>query len=390
MKKIIFLLYMLILSISYSVEVKIFEERKTDEAYNEMVKRFETENPDIKIKRVHYEIKNIREEVIKAVAEGNPPALIFEPADSAGFYKERGVIKEIENVKYFPKNMKERFINNGVEQLTYNGKLYGIPQTIGNHLSLIYNKNIVKKVPETWQEMISGNYGTKYSVVFSSEEGFWLLGIFRGYGGKLFNDKNEINLNSESMVKTLGFYQYLKFVKEAIPKKCDYNTAEELFLNGESAFIINGDWAFEKYRIKFGDNLGIGKVPKLPGGSYFKPLTGVYGMYFTNGVSEEVEKAAAKYVEFITRKEMQIYTSLKNSTLPVNSEALNSNEIKKDKILSGSAEQVKEGVVMPSDSRMEYIWKAIDINLIKLMNGEESPAEAAEEMQKYVENNYKK
>lgn len=385
MKKCMVLIFLLVAMSIYSVEVRVFEERKIDDAYNEVVKMFEKENPDIKIKRIHYELNDIRGEVQKTINTAEGPALIFEPADGVGFYKDKKIIKDISIVKGLSKNISKNLVENGVKQLTFNGKIFGLPQTIGNHLTLLYNKDKVSTPPDTWSEMLNENYGTKYNVVFPTQEGFWLLGVLGGFGGNIFDAKNKISLDTPAMTKTLGFYQYLKFVKKAIPDKCDYGIAETMFLNGESAFIINGDWSFEQYKNKMGDKLGIASVPKLPGGDNFSPMTGVYGMYFVNGVNEDVERAAAKYVEFILRKDIQIYVNLKNSTLPVNKDALNSQEIKNNSFLAASAGQMLKGKPMPVVPEMEYVWKAVDINLNLLMNGEISPADAAEKMQEYAE-----
>lgn len=367
---------------SYAVEVVVWEERKIDNAYNELVKKFEKQNPGIKIKRVHHEFNVIRGNAQDAYKAGKQPALIFEPADAVGVYQKMNIIKPINKVKGLSPKVRKRLLPKAVNQFKIKGKLYGLPQTIGNHLIMVYNKDVVKdEVPETWDDLFDGEYDTKYQIVFSIEP-FWFVGFYGAYGGKLFNKKMKPTLNNKAMLNALNFMQYVIYTKKACPAEASYEEAEKLFKSGKSAFILVGDWAFEDYKNLLGDKMGVARVPEVPGGGKFRPLIGSYGMYFLKGKSTAVEKAAAKYVEFITRKENQIFISLQNKTLPTNKAAARDKRVKNNPFLKLSTEIMKDGIVMPVGPEMNIIWQVLGGSFSDIVDGSVFPVTIVEQMQK--------
>ncbi len=386
-KKLLALLGSIMISATMlGVEVQLWEKWQTalDPAYDKVIAEFENENPDIKIKRVHYEVEDLRYNFQNAAFSGNPPALVLGPADTVGVYATMGIIKPINEVEGLDAAVLDRLLPQGLEQLKIDGDLYGVPEQIGNHLTLIYNKKFVEKVPETFDEMMATDYGTEYKLVYNLNEPFWSIGFLGAYGGWVFDENNNPTLNTEAMRNALGFMQTLK--KEGVvPNECDYVVADTLFKDGKAAFIINGDWSYSDYKKVLGDDMGLARVPKVPGGDYYTPSTAVQGMFVAEGLEEDVEKGAAKFLEYLTRKDVQLEITAANKTLPVNKEAANDPSIKEDTILAGSAEQMLVGKAMPVIPEMRAVWDAIRPNQEEIMNNNSTPAEAALKMQELAE-----
>ncbi len=384
MRKLLTVITLCFISVmSFAVEVQLWEKWQTslDPAYDAVIAGFEKANPTIKIKRVHYETEDLRYNFQNAALAGNPPALVVGPADTVGVYATMGIIKPINEVKSLPKTVITSLVPQGVAQLKIDGELYGVPEQIGNHLTLIYNKKFVKKVPDTFEEMFKTNYGTQYKIVYNLNEPFWSIGFLGAYGGWVLDAKNNPTLNTPAMVKALQFMNDLKFKYKAVPAEADYPTADTLFKDGKAAFIINGDWSYKDYEKVLGANLGLARVPKLPGGDYYTPSTAVQGIFVAEGLSANVEAAAAKFIEYLTRKDIQLIIAQKNNTLPVNIAATNDPSLKKDPMVAASIAQMMEGKPMPVVPEMRAIWDAIRPSQEEVMANKTTAAAAAAKMQ---------
>ena len=393
MRKLLTVITLCLISVmSFAVEVQLWEKWQTslDPAYDAVIAKFEKANPNIKIKRVHYETEDLRYNFQNAALAGNPPALVVGPADTVGVYATMGIIKPIAEVKALSKAVIPSLVPQGVEQLKIDGELYGIPEQIGNHLTLIYNKKFVKKAPDTFEEMFSTNYGTQYKLVYNLNEPFWSVGFLGAYGGWVMDAKKKPTLNTPAMVKALQFMHDLKFKYKAVPAEADYPTADTLFKDGKAAFIINGDWSYKDYEKVLGANLGIARVPKLPaGGDYYTPMTAVQGIFVAEGLDANVEAAAAKFIEYITSKNVQLAIAQKNNTLPVNKEAANDASLKKDPMVAASIAQMMEGKPMPVVPEMRAIWDALRPSQEEIMANKTTPQAAAAKMQALAEQKIK-
>ncbi|NLK62939.1 MAG: extracellular solute-binding protein [Fusobacteria bacterium] len=386
-KKLLAILGSILLSTALlGVEVQLWEKWQTelDPTYDEIIASFEKTNPDIKIKRVHYEVEDLRYNFQNAAFSGNPPALVVGPADTVGVYATMGIIKPINEVEGFDKSILKDILEQGLEQLTIDGELYGIPEQIGNHLTLVYNKKFVKTVPETFEELMATDYGTEYKLVYNLNEPFWGIGFLAAYGGWIFDANNNPTLNTDSIKKGLDFMKKLKDTG-TVPAECDYVIADTLFKDGKSAFIINGDWTFSDYAKVLGDNMGLARVPKVEGGDYYVPTTAVQGIFVAEGLDSDVEKAAAKFLAYITSKDVQLKITAKNKTLPVNKAAANDPAVTNDAFLAGSTAQMLVGKPMPVVPEMRAIWDALRPGQEDIMSGRATAAEAALNMQKIAE-----
>ena len=381
---------LMITAATMGVEVKLWEKWQAalDPAYDRVIESFEVENPEIKISRVHYETEDLRNNFQNAAFAGNPPALVVGPADTVGVYSQMGIIKPISEVAGMNDEIIKKLLPQGLEQLTLNGELYGIPEQIGNHLTLIYNKKYVKKVPETFEELMETEYASDYKLVYNLNEPFWLVGFLGAYGGWVFDVNGKPSLNTPEMIKALEFVHTLKESK-TVPKEADYVVADSLFKDEKAAFIINGDWSYNDYKNNLEDNMGLARVPKVTGGNFYTPMTAVHGIFVADGLEEEVEIAASKFIEYLTSKEVQLEITKANKTLPVNIEASKSADIVNDSFLSGSVIQMLEGKPMPVIPEMRAVWDAIKPFLEEVMNGTTTPKDAAKGMQELAEKKIK-
>jgi hypothetical protein len=102
----------------------------------------------------------------------------------------------------------------------------------------------------------------------------------------------------------------------------------------------------------------------------------------TKDLDKAKYSSVAKYVKYMTSKEVQGEMIEKFARLPGLRAALSNPAIANDPILKGSSDQLAQGVPMPTVLEMRCNWDAMKPELIAVLAGTKTPKEAAEAMQK--------
>ena len=118
-------------------------------------------HPGIKVIQLYKETEEMRSGYIIAAIGGQGPDLIYGPSDQIGPFADMQIIKPLDQI--FPKSYIDSF---NTSALIYsNGKLWQLADKLGNHLTLVYNKDIISVPPKTDKELIE--IGKKNTIVNS-------------------------------------------------------------------------------------------------------------------------------------------------------------------------------------------------------------------------------
>ena len=226
----------------------LYENRK---ALREVCDKYEDSHPGININLIYRETEELRSNFQSAALGGSGPELIYGPSDQVGPFAVMGIIKPLDDL--FPPSFFNQFSSNAVVQ--FQDKTWMVGDGVGNHLMLMYNKDIVSSPPENTDEMIKiGKSLTKdldddgiidqYGLVWNFTEPFFYVPWIGGFGEWFINDDGSPNLNTKSNENAFAFIKSLRDEHRIIPKECDYETANALFKTGRAAMIINGDWSW--------------------------------------------------------------------------------------------------------------------------------------------------
>ena len=373
------------------VTITLWEQEAEDRdsaALLPLLNDFMAANPDILVEMTHYGNEELRTQFQTASLAGQAPEVVRCPNDFAGPFSTMGIVLPIRDL--LDQAYLDTLLPGAVAGGVVAGTLWGVPDSSGNHLMLLYNKNLVTKVPADWDELITmakaqtneaaGNWG----LVYNTQEPFWLAPFLGGFGGWVLDPATDMpTLNTPEMVKTLQFLSDLSNVHKIVPPGCDYNTADTLFKEGKAAFLINGDWSLGGYT-DAGMNYGTAAMPMVKEtGKYPSPMTS--GKYYM--VSNQVEKgtpkfeAVKKFVEFMCGEKAQQMWLEKFKVLPSNKNVANSPIIQSDPILQGSAAQLAQGVGMPAAPQLRCFWDPARPGQQGVIAGSTTPAEAALKMQ---------
>lgn len=285
---------------------------------NKVIKEFEEQNQEIKIKWVDVPFSEGEKRTLASVLSDNPPDLINLNPDFSALLAQRGALYEID--EQYTGQFNKHIINS----LKYNGKLYSLPWYATSAVT-IYNKKLLSKsgakMPETFEDLgkiapiIKEKTGA-YVLLPNITENDTMLRILNKYG------VTALNINSEQSIKVFDYFKNL-YEKDLIPKESVTQTHRE---------------ALEKYMAEqivfFQAGANFLNMIKENAPSTYKntdvapQITGKLGqndfslMNFVIPVRAKHKQEALKFALFLTNYENQLELVKLTNVLAVNEETL--------------------------------------------------------------------
>jgi arabinogalactan oligomer/maltooligosaccharide transport system substrate-binding protein len=379
---------MMVLALGASAEVTIqfwTQEGESDgglQFVQKLSDAYMAENPDVKIEVVSKDTEVLREDYQTASLAGDAPDLLWTVSDHSGPFTKAGLLQPVDDL--FDLSI---YIDSAVEGVQLDGKVWGVPVANGNHLMLLYNKDLIAEAPANTDDMIAKGKeltgGEQYGLVWNQIEPFWLAPWLGGFGGSVFADDGVTpTLNTPEMIATLKFLHELKFESKIMPSESDYGGADTLFKEGKAGMIINGDWSLGDYKTALGEKLGTAPIPMVSStGMWPAPYTSGKFLMISAGIGDDKLETIMQFVDFLTNMDNQVDMIATLSRLPALKEALGSELIQNDPILKGSAAQMQNGTPMPVVLEMRCNWDAMKPEMNAVLADQKSPEDAVEAMQ---------
>ena len=191
----------------------LYENRKV---LREVCDDYEKNNPDIKINLTYRETEELRSSFQAAAMGGSGPELIYGPSDQVGPFSVMGIIQPLDDL--LPHAYFNQFVKNAIVQS--DGQIWMVGDVVGNHLMLIYNKDLISYPPTNTNELIKvGKKMTvdmdgdgkidQYGLVWNFTEPFFYVPWLGGFGEWLLTEDNLPNLNTEGNRKGFQFIKSL-------------------------------------------------------------------------------------------------------------------------------------------------------------------------------------
>lgn len=190
---------------------------------NGVIREFEQENSDIKIKWIDVPFSEGEKRTLASVLSDNPPDLINLNPDFSAVLAQKGALWEI------PQTAEEQFLPEITESLKFNGKLYSLPWYATSAVT-IYNKKLLSQskvnVPKTFEQIASAAPIVKektgaYIFLPNITENDTMLKILNKYGINSYE-----NINCEKSVEVFELFKSL-YARNLIPKETITQTHRE-------------------------------------------------------------------------------------------------------------------------------------------------------------------
>jgi ABC-type glycerol-3-phosphate transport system substrate-binding protein len=289
-----------------------------------------------------------------------------------------------------PPEFLESFASPALTGATRDGHLWGLPDTVGLHLILFYNRDLIARPPENTDELraVAESFTDegRWGLALNSYDPLWVVPWLRAYGGWLTDGAGVPTLDTPAMVSALTLYLSWQGRLTGVAPVTTYVEARELFEAGQAAMLIDGEWAIGELSQSGAVDWAVAPLPVIgDSGRPAAPL--VAGRYWLvgGGLSEDERDAAYDFLEFATAPERQLEWTARFGTLPTRLEALEDPAIQDDPALSVSAGQMQAGRGLLLGVDANRLFDAMREPLRAVLEGDMAPEEAAAAMQELLE-----
>ncbi len=359
------------------------------------LEEFAARYPGYQFRQLYYQPEELRTNYMVSALAGKGPALIHMASDNVGPLSELEVIKPLED--YFAQSFLDSFITDPFPaNSSLNGHLYQIADRVGNHLTLLYNKKLVDTPPRTIQELIEmgqkisrdedgDGHPDRYALAWNFIEPYFVVPFIGMYGGWILDAQNRPTLNTPAVTKAIRLIYDMANKYKIIPRECDYETANALFLDGKSAMIINGPWSWATY-IKRGMDIGFARIP-MDGetGQWATPIVSPVGYMLNVNLEGEKLQVTLDLLRFLTSSTVQFQFAREFNQIPSRKDLVNHPDLMKDPLYRAGIDQMLVCKPMPIVTELRWIWDAMRPAYQGIFTGRYTPEAAAAEMQALAE-----
>ena len=328
-------------------------------------------NPNVTVEFVNVEIVDSSTQIALDGPSGIGPDLFAAPHDKLGELVAGGHVLPTVDAEV----VAAAILPSAAQALTYDGVMYGYPTTADTYV-LFYNKELVDKAPETFEELadwvreFNEANPDKYGFVMDVGNAYYTILFTTMNGNRLFGpdglDTSSSYLATEDAIAGMKIFQSLHDVVPFNAADLDTGTADGAFSAGTAALHISGPWNVSKFT-EDGIDFGVATLPSLDGKVPASSFSGTRGM-FVSAYSAHPEEAA-DFAKFLISEEMQrlryeITGAIPAIPLEVESE-----------IVNGFIEQLKYAFPMPSVPAMTAFWDSAGAASANIWDGADVEAE---------------
>jgi ABC-type glycerol-3-phosphate transport system substrate-binding protein len=302
------------------ITLKFWDNQQTESGLSqyqqEAVKRFEAENPGIKVEVTTIPYPEYQQRLLTAVQGGNAPDVSTLDQIWIAAFAEAGAIMPLDEQASAAGVKSDAFFKGAWESANYNGKLWGIPFNVDVWSFSFVNNALLKEAGIDPASMVSfAGLKAAAEKLTDASKGRYGIGLFGhkgedtvvvldsfifSNGGKVLDENGKCALTSDESVGALSYLQSLvPFAPQGI-LNASSGDMRELFLNGSLALEF---WpaleqpTLQKSKLDWDFVVGHAPEGKTPIGTYGGWNLAVYQ-------ASPNKEAAWKFVQFMTREDV--------------------------------------------------------------------------------------
>ena len=276
--------------------------------YNEIIKAFEEQNPDIKVTFTAHEATSYNTILTTALAGGAGPDIMHTRSyGSLEAIAAPGYLERLDGNTDLSLLSADELLGT---TLRADGGVYAVPFASQTVL-VYYNKDLFEAnnvaLPSTWDEFLAAADAFKSAGVMPLANGIadgWTVEVMSGafmpnfYGKEFFGEvtSGATDFEDARYVAALEKFAELKDYMPMGFEGVDYATMKQLFTAGQAAMFVGGSWEIPGFR-DAGVNFDIMPGPAAKSGDARMVATWLDGGYGVNAASKNKE-AALKFIQF--------------------------------------------------------------------------------------------
>lgn len=338
-----------------------------DEMMTELVKTFEEQNPNIKVKLEFIPESDYSQKLIPALATDTAPDVFQIQSGMVAKLAQSGAIKPLAETVMSADSITADFVPAAVDGLKYDGKYYGMPTDLQT-IVMLWNKDLVAEAgldaengPQTWDEFF--DWARKLTKTEDGKlvQSGWggkgyapeVLSIIEQYGGTFYDDAagQYVFADDPKVLEAIEAY--------TAPYKIDkvYNTE---FVKNWAGFRQGLIGMMLGHPAMIGNlpqtapdlNFGVGLIPAKDG-SHATCVTS-WGYVMSAKAPDE---AATRFIEFLSSEDVEKQWTKKTGELPARKALLDDADLKSDPKVAVAIESLNDSFVGTlQTSALNTIW----------------------------------
>ncbi|USK81617.1 sugar ABC transporter substrate-binding protein [Peribacillus frigoritolerans] len=280
---------------------------------NKLVKKFEKENPTIKIKQVPVQEDSYNTKIITLASAGKLPAVLEVGQDYAKVMDKEQLIDKEAVSNTLEKAGSEDFYDGALKLLTpEDGKGHtGVPIS-GWVQGIWFNKEMLAskgfEEPKTWEDVMSiakaftDSSNKKYGIGLPTVEGGFSEQAFSQFAlsnnANVLDGKGQLDFNKKAMKEALTYYK--KLARYTMPGSNDTTEVKDAFMNGTTPMAVYSTYILPSvYEEGDAGNIGFA-IPEKKTKAVFGTVSAIT---ISSGLDEDQKEAAQKFTAFLAKPE---------------------------------------------------------------------------------------
>lgn len=400
---------MILMTLSFALAQPItitywqYEFRSKVEAIDELIRRFQEQNPGIRVVHQTFPYDAFQQKVATSIPAGQGPDVVNLYYGWTPTWVRAGYLVPLP--EEWARRVEREFVPM-VRAAIVEGQLFGVPTAVRS-LALFYNQDLFRRngiatPPRTWEEFLAvgsrltlrqGNRFTQigYGVAPDGQDHHLVREVLvRQFGGQPYSeDGRRVLYNSPAGLQALSFYtdwvrRYAIGVPGFFPGNNGYRDG---FIAGRIGMIIDGSFAIGTIRQGARFNLGVAELPRDPNGPRAN-----FGSFWLHGLTPLAtgpkREAALRFLEFITSEEAQRYWLEKVGELPASRRLIQDPALLRDPIYGPFIASLAYATATPfvdETAQRRVMVDAINRVLLQNVDPAQSLRLAAEEEQRILD-----
>ncbi|GGC84143.1 sugar ABC transporter substrate-binding protein [Thalassobacillus devorans] len=349
----------------------------TRERVQDIIDRFEEENPDIKVKLEAVGWDNAYQKLVTGFNGGSSPDVFAGGSRWMTAFADMGALLPLtdmasEKIKEYPEALQQ--------SSQYKDEIYAIPRAFSAR-SLIYRTDLIEEPPTTWEELVEtaktvqeeneGMYGFAISGAAHVSTTTQYFNYLLQNGGEVFDEEGNVTINSPEAVEALKYYTDFYTEHKVVPNPVEYNREllPVLFKEGKIAMYVIGPWGKSLMGVDpDNEDTPYASAP-LPKGKKMANIL-VSDSIYVSAKTEHPEESW-KFIEFLTSLEEQKEFDKSNGSLPLLTEEAKDPFFKEDPYFSTFVDMIEHGEPQPMPAVWEPFQDVITTAVQRALDGED-------------------
>ena len=364
--------------------------------FEEIVARFEAENPGIKIAVERNNEASYYDKLVTTILGGSAPDIARVEPPKAAQYIAAGYAANLDS--YISSELRDQFFEGTLEPLIKDGSLYGVPQDVAV-LVLFYRTDMFEAAgldgpPATWDELVADAQALTKDTDGDGQPDVYGIGLFGGWGafefypwfwqagGQMLREEDGKIVpvfNSPEGVAALQFWVDLVEKYHVMPEGTATYGEDEVkgpFMAGQLAMFTSGPWTVASLK-EASELEGKWAVAPLPKGKEEASVLG--GMDLIVLEQSKHKEEAAKFLNFWMQDEIQLDWAKSLSLLPVKKSLYQDPFFQNDPLMQAFAKQLEVARSRPTIPQAGEIDDLFGQAVQAALSGAKSPQQALDD-----------